>query len=835
MRKPVAFLLAFLMIFVMLSVFACDFGGSGTTEDPGTTPTTPTTPSTPTTPTTPTTPPTQPTTPPEPPVKEIDMVFSSTDPITVAAGENVTLPTVTATDYDGTNLIVEIEDPYESKTVKDGVFNGKIAGEHDLYYYAEVKDPATDEVLRYAEYTIKVTVTPATANTFDTEGFNDVNNMTDYGVFKDGFEAGKKSPLGAAIGDFNEATYMTGTSEAIEGNSLVIDFNKTAGSALNAVFLSAFNSVYHRGEATTYKVKFSYKILAADNNTNDIYFGLSWDNFDGLNGKFVRSGAEIGQVYTYETQFSSAVIPESGNAYFIFFKLSGSDKDVRIAIDNVEVETVKLTPVTEVIPTAEQLEAEGGFTWNFGANGALCTNGETVTIGSLGDILKGAMTENEHFHDNALKLINADGHLFSGLTKNNLVAERKIILDMYYYAVNDTGFHIIMMAGGAGSTQTITNTPVADGSKIKHVHMEAVIPAGWEQLNIYGANNPGFEIYVGEITVQLVENVVETGKTPLDHVIGEYTYTQAKRGFSGNEAKGVFEYDGYDFGDVNVKNQMGSAPQKITYSGVTADWNIEWFNAGGKVFETGYWYRITMVYYVVKYEGGTKLQYNFDNAKWIPVGEGDYMSEGYHVSSVKWQATSNVNFFSIYDKKLDNAEALSAEYYIKHVKIDLINEDDPATLTTGKGHEVGNYSVTWNARNWGEQKDGNWTSTAYDNYDFGDAAAKMGTAATKFTLNNVTNVTMLWTQPNNKVLENGQKYAITLRYYVVSWEGGTMTYNFDNNVFPPIVSNPAVGYHETTIEWEANRDVDFFSFYVPGDAAITATLYIADVTVSLIG
>ena len=833
MRKLVAFLLAFLLIFVMLSVVACKPDDSGKTDDPGTNP-----------PSGDVNPPSgggdnppsggdDPVTPTD---KSIKLVLSSTDEVTVAAGANVTLPTFTATDYNGTDLTadVEIEDPAEAGTVKDGVFNARIAGEHNLYYYVEVADEEAEDGMRYAEYTLKVTVTPATANTFETNGHDDVNQMTNYGVFKDGFEAGKKSPLGAAIGDANNAAYITGTSEAIEGNSLVIDFNRTSGSALNGVFLSAFNNTFHRGKLATYKVKFSYKIITADGNTGDIYFGLSWDGFDGNNGKFVSSSAEVGKTYTYETQFTSVNVPEAGNAYFVFFKLSGSTSDVIIAVDNFEIETVYVTPVTSVVPTAEQLESENGFTWNFGANGATCTNGETVSINDLGEALKNAMAANNHFHDNVLKLTNADGHIFSGLTKDNLVTEKKLIIDLYYYAVNDGGFHIIMMANGAGSTMTITNEPVSEGSKIKHVHMEAVVPS-WDALNIYGQGNSSFEIYIGEISVKLVDNVVETGKTPLDHVIGDYTFTQEKRGFGGNADKGVSSYDNYDFGDVNTKNQMGPDPQKIKYSNVASDWNIEWFNAGGKVFETGYWYRITMVYYVVKYEGGIKLQYNVDNAVFLPIGEGDYMSAGYHVSSIKWQATSNSNFFSIYDKKADDAESLSAEYYIKHIKVELINEDDPTVVTTGKGHEVGNYSVTWSSREFGEQTDGNWTSTAYDDYNFGDDAAAMGTAPTKFTLNGVKDATMLWRRPANQVLENGHKYAITIRYYVVSWEGGRMTLNFDNNVFPEITSSPEAGYHETTIEWTATRDVDFFSFYVPGDTTISAVLYIADVTVSLIG
>ncbi len=839
MKKSVTILLAILLVVVMLATVACKTGPSSTeTKEPSSTKPSESVTDPVASETKPSESKTEPeesdTNPPPPVVKDIKLEFSSTDDLTVAAGEKLTLPTVKATDYDGTDLTasVSVEDPYESGTVKDGVFTGIIAGEHELFYYVEVEDKEAPDGYRSTEQTIKVVVTPAIANTFVTEGFNSITQMTDYGIFKDGFEAGKKSVLGAAIGDANGATHISGTSEAIEGNSLVIDFNKTSGSALNAVFLQAFNDVYHRGEATTYKVKFSYKILAADNNYNDVYFGLSWDGFDGLNNRFVQSGAEVGKVYTYETQFSSAKVPDGGNAYFIFFKLSGSNSDIRIAVDNFEIETVKLTPVNEVKPGAEQLESENGFTWNFGENGAFSTNGETLPVGSLADAMKEAMAGNEHFHDNVMKLTNADGHLFSGLTADALVAGKKLIIDMYYYAVNDKGFHLIMMGSSGNPTLDKTVENVTD--QIKHVHAEVVVPAGWYQLNIYGQNNGDFEIYIGEITVKLVDNVVEENKTPLDHVIGEYTYTQDKRAFGFDTDKGITEFDGFDFG--SVANLMGAAPSKFFYEGITADRNIEWFNAGGKVFETGYWYRITMTYYVVKYEGGNGLMYNFDNGAFIAAGTGDYMSEGYHVSSIKWQANSNVNFMSIYDKAADG-ETLNAHYYVKDIKIALIHEDDPAeeVVKTPNGHVVGEYAVTQDKRQWGTTDKGSWNCTDYDSFDFGADASKMGAAPTKFVFKDAKNITMEWFQPAGKVLENGYKYRITVRFYVESWEGDRFMLNFDNNEFLLIDTSPAAGYHEATIEWTANRNVDFFSFYIPGDTTINGVIYIADVTISLIG
>lgn len=58
-------------------------------------------------------------------------------------------------------------------------------------------------------------------------------------------------------------------------------------------------------------------------------------------------------------------------------------------------------------------------------------------------------------------------------------------------------------------------------------------------------------------------------------------------------------------------------------------------------------------------------------------------------------------------------------------------------------------------------------------------------------------------------------------------------YNFDNNVFLEIGSNMEEGYHRSEIIWTANRQVDFFSFYTPGDGG-TGTFYVGNINVELI-
>lgn len=570
-------------------------------------------------------------------VPDPEFVFSGEKSLTVAAGVDLTLPAVTAIDYDDTDLTadIEVEDLAENGTIVGNVFNAKIAGEHTLSYYVETEDG------RYAEDEVVVNVTPITPETFDVTGVNDVSIMGSYGVFKENFERGRKSPL-YAITDSQNAAHLSALDDAILGNSLIIDANKTAGSANNCVFFNAFNDHFQRGVAVTYKASFSYKILSSTPaNFSNFYFGLSWDGFDGLNNTFINGAtATQGTVYEYSATFPAATIPMTGNAYFRFFKLSGSASDAIIAIDNFTFETVETAQVTKVVPTSEQLLAAEGFTWNWADKGSGSTNGETVIIANIeNETAKNVMAGNEAFGANALKLTNADSHVFEGLTKDNLVVGRKLVVDFTYYAVSNNGFHIIMM--GDNGNPTLAPTVTNEG-QIFHVHVEAEVLAGWYAMNIYGAGNPAFEIYLGEMNAKLTEpDPIVVGETPNGHKVGDAWSITSRQW--GNQDKTTVKTEAFDAYAPAIENtEMGTAPTKFTWNGDNT--NMEWFQAGGKI-ETGMTYEITATYYVVSWTEGARFMYNFDNNVFLSAGS---TTVGFHQETITWVATRTVDFFSIY-------------------------------------------------------------------------------------------------------------------------------------------------------------------------------------------
>ena len=729
--------------------------------------------------------------------------------LSVAAGSPLALPTVTAADYDNTDLTsyIEIEDLAESGTVNGNTFTAKIAGTHEIVYYVETEDG------RWAEEYVSVNVTPATPEAFDVTNANDPNAIATYGVYKENFEKGRKAPLYAALNDSNGSSYLTSTSEAIQGNSLVVNFNKTSGSAANSLFLSVFNDIFLRDYAVTYKVSFDYKVLS-ESVPSDIYFGLSWDGSNGLNIPFL-SNKTTGQVNNFSCSFPATKIPAAGNAYFFFFQLSGSNNDSLIAIDNFVFETVECAQVTEVTPTAEQLQAEGGFTWDFANNGATSSNGETVIIDNLANAdAKAAMKADADFGENALKLTNADGHLFSGLTKNNMIAGKKLSLEMKYYAVNDDGFHLIMMVNGSGSTLKINSS---NEGNMYTVTYSGIIEEGSETLNIYGAGNSNFEIYIGYINAAVSEpDPIPENQTPKGHKVGE-SYTQSSRAFGYTDNNGV-KLEAFDGNEDAIANEkMGSAPSKLTAINAK-DVTIEWYQTGNSALpmEKDQTYTITVVYYVV--ECNNRFMMHFDKANFTALDN----SVGFHEFSFELTPSAAVDFFCFY---IPDA-GTNATIYIAHTTVTLTKLAGAAQ--TDLGYEVGQV-WNYNTSGLGYRSTGALTLEAYDGNSNAVANAAMGSAPDKMVINGK-DCTHEYQNLAHKVVETGHSYDIKVTYFVESWEATCRWMLRIDGAFHEL--DASAGFHEVTIN-HTGSSIDWISFYISGEGSAVGVIYIGGISITL--
>ena len=489
--------------------------------------------------------------------------------------------------------------------------------------------------------------------------------ISEYGTFKENYELGRNAPF-AAMNDGNNATRIVGTEEAIAGNSLVVDLNRTSGSAVNSVFFSAFNDAFKRGTQVTYKISFDYKVLTDAKNFSDVFIGLSWDEFDGMNNAFVKKDAVKGEVYHYETTFLSTAIPMTGNAYFMLFKLSGSSDPIEIAFDNFEVSALETVQVTPYEPSSTELEK--GVTW-IKDKGATISNGETVRVADLKDeTIKNDLTASGVFGENTLHLINADGHLFNGLTKNNMIPGKKLTVEIEYYAVNDNGFCLIMM--GDNGNPTLQTTTSTTEHKTKILKFEGRVEDGWKSLNLYGHNNPSFDVYLARITATLSDaDPIPEDQTPKGHKVGD-KWVKEKRQW-GNENKAGFTMSTFDGNAEVLKHpEMGEAPTKIQFDGGNA--TLEWFQSNGTI-ENKQKYEITLTYYVESWtpsgEDG-RLMYNIDNQDFVEVATGGYqayMTPGFHQEKITYVSKKDADFFSFYIPG-----NVKASFYVANITYELV-------------------------------------------------------------------------------------------------------------------------------------------------------------------
>ncbi len=570
--------------------------------------------------------------------------------LTVVAGANLTLPVVKATARDGkTDLTADIEaedyDDSHSLSADYKTFNSKIAGQHTISYYVQEGD---GEDAPYAEETITINVTPVHENTFVTEdGDDDPEAVKNYGTFKDGFEKGISSKLYKGLGDANNATELSATEEAIEGNSLIIDLNKTSGSAMNSVFINTFTSTLIREKAITYEVSFDYKPLSSGANYGNVYFGQRWDGMDGNNAQFVND-TTVNKVSHYSRTFTEVVIPTGGNAGFFFFKLAADTGDCKVAIDNFTVTAKKCVETTDVIPTSEELEAEDGFTFNWSDKSNKFGSGETFLIEDLKDeTVRTAIANKDGFGVNTMRLTGRDDHVFNGLNSTNLVAGKKLTISFKYYCVNDNSFNFLVMApGGVAMNDGLSMTTV-DGN-IKQFVWSGTLPSGIVSINFY-PQNADFDIYMGNMNVKLSEaDPLPEDETELGNKVGA-NWTNSSRSFGGGLVDGQVQVTN-DFATPSTVSGdgIGSTIAKFEFKTATkSDANVEWYHPSNSQIEKGHEYKITLIYFVESLASDVTMQINIDNNYWTDASAFP-TTAGYHKEEVTWTATKSADFFSLY-------------------------------------------------------------------------------------------------------------------------------------------------------------------------------------------
>lgn len=577
----------------------------------------------------------------EAPIPETDPVLEvDVTALTVAAGVDITLPTATATDYDGTDLTssIDISDYNDPKSINatTKVFNSKIAGIHSVSYYVE--SPVTG---LFTEKLLTVNVTAASEEGYDLEGLTDPSKMTEYTEFRDNFEQGMNSPLYKSTNDSNNAMSLTATSDAIGGNSLLVDLNKTAGSAANALFINTFNSYVFRTKPATYTVSFDYKILSSVATTTDVYFGLNYDGFDGINSRITKGTEEVNTTYRASFTYSDSKFPETGNAWFQIFKLGGSAEDSIMVFDNFSFVTQQSAEFTEFVPTSDELIE--GVTFDWKTKASRIDQGKITVVDSIEDeTIKSTIQANpEMFGDNVMHLTGRDGHNIHSLTSTNLLADKNLEITFNYYSVNDSNLNVILMTSGGNNTiNSSFETSVVEGN-IKQFKFKHRLPSGTNTLNIYPTNG-AFSIYMGNMTVHLTEaDPIPEDQTPGGKEVG-YSLTVGSRQW-GNEAKNGCAMESVARPEGS-STELSESLTKLTYSAPSGktDCVVEWFQGAGRI-EANQTYSVSIKYEVQEWSaGGFFWMHDNGNFQAMPT------TVGYHEFTQTYTPTGALDFVCLY-------------------------------------------------------------------------------------------------------------------------------------------------------------------------------------------
>ena len=502
----------------------------------------------------------------------------------VNAGESIALPTVTAVDHLGNALTVEHEDEFGGSTISNGQFTSKVAGAHNIIFYAE------DAFGGSGTETVTVNVLPATAENNEVSAAeNNPANITTYGTYKENFAKGVNSPYYKSLVDGREAAEISATSDAIAGNSLVFNARLLLGNAAYPLFGKVINDVVLRDTQVTYTISFDYKAINSDGCFDGLYFSPSYDTDAGSQGKDTKLSPVAGVTKHFEETYSRFVFPStSANCYLRFFNYNASNPNVDsfIAVDNFVITAKQETQLTYVTPTTEQLLAEDGFSWNMSTACPEISNTSFVAVNEIENAaMKSAMEASDLFGENVVRIAGGNDHLMRSLNGSNVIQGKILEVQFWYYAVDDLDNVIFMGCNGGNPTLQGENLvrETIDGN-IKKITAKLLLNsyAGTDVVNFYGGAND--DIYVGKITAKLYDYVApqEVVSKPDAHIP---TTAELSAGYTWNMVDSFLDFDNSEY--IDVANMEDEEAKAAIQANAEFGTNVLRFNGGAMCLGVG--------------------------------------------------------------------------------------------------------------------------------------------------------------------------------------------------------------------------------------------------------
>ncbi|MDR1093700.1 MAG: hypothetical protein LBL66_06080 [Clostridiales bacterium] len=541
---------------------------------------------------------------------EIQFAAGKQDTYTVAVNADLTLPSATAED----ELDGDLTDKLEVTPVTPGgvtftknpdgtyKFRAAVAGEHHVSYFVD------NSLGNEAEEFITVNVTPATPETAVTTEQNTMANLNVSGEqFVENFARGYDSPLANMTLNGKPAISFVGGADAIDGNSMLLDFTGVTNTDTAAVYLPVGRYI----KSGRWQIEMDYKVLGGNAAQfypfSFIYEGdVSGDN--GENKGMVTDGEVQHITFDEIKTFDGA---KSWMFRIMWFVPNGATNpftynNLKVAIDNIKFtwnETVD--PVVERAGTPKVLTdadfAGGSYTLD-GTDGnytAISGDGgpQYVQIDKLAaaerltseDILK--LTPENGFHSDYAVMMTTQRNAFDALkgVLSDVNWVYTVTMKVFWatgasgdwYFLSDQGSGITSASASGGNAGTMTCSDQRGGA--------------FSGFTIYSGNAVGVML-VGDITVSRTAYVPPAEpitETPNGHAVGK-TWT-----FTADQLE--------NFGaDPNSNFITGTAIEKSAAPAGVKDCAEEGFD-GAKVrcFELTNDCRVPLFYFIP--EGGTPL------------------------------------------------------------------------------------------------------------------------------------------------------------------------------------------------------------------------------------
>ncbi len=417
----------------------------------------------------------------------------------VTAGEELTLPSATVTDdVDGdisADLYRVLSSGSKFASVTNGVFKSNVGGTYEIIYYAE--DKAGNE----AYETVTVTVTAAT-NEAQKEGTsNDLDTLNTSGnVFYENFENGPDNVL--FQNSYKSYYTLTGTTDAISGNSLIIDYGKLSNQT-NKISITNLMPYVKTGRWT---VEFDVKLVSGKG-FNDFMFSYSLNgetDVASYDKRYDISDMTVGETRRISyTKTFEVIDDEAGQYYFYIYKVGTGYIESVLAFDNFTFKWEQ-TPYVTYVPTLEELGT--GFTYDW-SDDKFAYFGEPVQVNDIQNAsVKNALTASDNFGDRVMHLTGSS--LLNGLLSANnsrfFEPNKRYDITINYYTVAKNGNSYLTVFNGAADNRTLRGDLFGKVGQVASVTVTYKTGSGERGFYFY-TSDEGWDIYVGNITVSLTD------------------------------------------------------------------------------------------------------------------------------------------------------------------------------------------------------------------------------------------------------------------------------------------------------------------------------------------